>query len=184
MTEIESLKIIKVAICNSYGGFSLSDKALELYIERKGYHNNHIKEWVCNCSKCLIGYRGNRIARDDPILIQVIEELGNEANNGYCKLKIVSAVKDFYNIWSYDGMETMHSCNDLSGYIKKLDIENITDEELGKKVKNYLHLSERASKLWSDLDAAESAVDVPTKTADASLPETDDASLPIKQNDD
>jgi hypothetical protein len=166
------MELIKVAICDSYGAYGLSDKAINLYIDRKGYHNNHNTAWDCNCScgKCLTGYRGNRIARDDPLLIQIIKELGSEANTEYCRLKIVVAVKDFYSISSYDGLETLQSADDLSGYIKKLDVDRMSNEELGKKVKYYLDLSRRASILWDRLYIIEN--------------EEHDASLVEKQNTD
>lgn len=46
------------------------------------------------------------IARDDPILIQVVEELGKKANNIYSELKIVEIPDDVeWQIDEYDGVE-------------------------------------------------------------------------------
>lgn len=46
------------------------------------------------------------IARDDPILIHVVEELGEAANNRYSELKIVEIPDDVeWQIDEYDGTE-------------------------------------------------------------------------------
>ena len=43
--------------------------------------------------------------RTDPILIQVVEELGKEVNGSYASLKIVEFSGDKYRICEYDGLE-------------------------------------------------------------------------------
>jgi hypothetical protein len=44
--------------------------------------------------------------RSDPLLVQVVEELGEEANGSYAKLKIVEIPDDVeYTIDEYDGVE-------------------------------------------------------------------------------
>lgn len=46
------------------------------------------------------------IARDDPALIQAIEELGEEANGAHAELRIVQIPDDVqYTIEDYDGLE-------------------------------------------------------------------------------
>lgn len=46
------------------------------------------------------------IARDDPVLIQVVEELGEDANSRYSELKIVEIPDDVaWQIDEYDGTE-------------------------------------------------------------------------------
>jgi len=46
------------------------------------------------------------IERNDPVLIQVIEELGTEADNRYSELKIVEIPDDVeWQIEEYDGLE-------------------------------------------------------------------------------
>lgn len=50
-------------------------------------------------------YYGN-IGRDDPVLVQVVEELGEEANGGYAELEIVEIPDDVdWELNEYDGME-------------------------------------------------------------------------------
>ena len=75
---------MKVVINKCYGGFGLSKEALARYEELGGY-----------------GFQ-----RNDPILIQVIEELGEDANGDFAELKIVEIPDDVeWFIEEYDGME-------------------------------------------------------------------------------
>lgn len=47
--------------------------------------------------------------REDPVLIEVVEELGDKANSAYSNLKIVEIPDDLdYVIDNYDGIETLH----------------------------------------------------------------------------
>jgi hypothetical protein len=46
------------------------------------------------------------IGRDDPVLVQVVEELGEEANGNYAELRIVEVPDDVdWELDEYDGME-------------------------------------------------------------------------------
>ncbi len=48
------------------------------------------------------------IARDDPLLIQIVKSLGEEANGKHAELKIVSIPDNIdWKISEYDGMETI-----------------------------------------------------------------------------
>ena len=81
---------MKIAINRWYGGFSLSDKALDLYNSLSDTKTEYTFE----------------IARNDPILIQVIETLGDEANGRFAKLCVVDIPDDVeWEISEYDGME-------------------------------------------------------------------------------
>lgn len=85
----------KVVINKCYGGFGLSDMALALYRERAGIENNQTQFW------------DNEIARDCPILVAMIEELGSASVSGvYADLRIVEIPDDVeWYIDEYDGME-------------------------------------------------------------------------------
>ena len=49
------------------------------------------------------------IERDDPLLIQVIEEMGDEANGDHANLVVVEIPDDVkYEIDEYDGHESIH----------------------------------------------------------------------------
>lgn len=47
--------------------------------------------------------------RTDPILVQVVEELGDKANGEYAELKVVEFFSDKYRICEYDGMEWLET---------------------------------------------------------------------------
>ena len=82
---------MKVVINTCYGGFGLSDRAKKLYSERKSISEG-IYDWD--------------IERNDPVLIQVIEEMGDAAAGSFSQLKIVDIPDDVeYIIEEYDGSE-------------------------------------------------------------------------------
>ena len=82
---------MKVVINRCFGGFGLSDEAMQLYAAKKG-----IK---------LEGFY-DEIPRDDPVLVEVVEHLGEAANDWAAKLKVVEIPEgvDWY-IDDYDGIE-------------------------------------------------------------------------------
>lgn len=52
----------------------------------------------------------NQTNREDPILIEVIEELGEKANGDCSRLKIVDIPNDMkYVVFDYDGIESLHT---------------------------------------------------------------------------
>ena len=83
---------MKVVINSCHGGFGLSEAAQARYKELAGITDSN---WY-----------DRDIARDDPYLIQVINELGEQANNRFCTLKIVEVPADVeWTIEEYDGLE-------------------------------------------------------------------------------
>lgn len=101
----------KIVYNKCYGGFGLSKKAVELYFQLKGwglvvvmdeygwpryYHNNGDH------------FYPRDLERDDPILAQVVEELGDEANGDYSELAIRELQAGTrYRIDEYDGNESV-----------------------------------------------------------------------------
>lgn len=84
----------KVVINRCHGGFSLSDEALALYKELSGYDIPDALLW------------DYEVARDDPFLVQVVEQIGNKAHGDYAELRIVEIPEDVdFIIQEYDGME-------------------------------------------------------------------------------
>jgi len=82
---------MKVVINTCYGGFELSQKALELYSRLKG-SSEPINDYY--------------IERNDPILIKVVETLGDKANGSTAELAIVEIPDDInWEIEQYDGVE-------------------------------------------------------------------------------
>ena len=77
---------MKVVINTCYGGFNLSDKAMDIL---------RVYPWD--------------IERTDPNLIKVVENLGEEANGPSSRLKVVEIPDDVdWYIEDYDGVETIH----------------------------------------------------------------------------
>ena len=90
---IQQIKgVRKIVINRCYGGFSLSDAAEQRYKELAGIND---PDW---------GYWD--VARDDPYLVQVVEELGEEADGGFANLMVVEIPADVnWEIDEYDGIE-------------------------------------------------------------------------------
>lgn len=82
----------KIVYNNCFGGFGLSKKAIERYFELNSgeYFYPHDLE------------------RDDPILVQVVEELGSEANGKFSELAIRELPAGTrYRIDEYHGNESV-----------------------------------------------------------------------------
>ena len=85
----------KVVINSCYGGFGLSDKAVarlkELGLEFRWEHD---------------------IPRHHPLLVQVVEELEDEASGSYAKLEVVEIYSKLYQVTEYDGFEGIKTPGD------------------------------------------------------------------------
>ena len=59
------------------------------------------------CESCI---DTDEIKRHDPVLVEVVEELSDSANDSFAHLKIIEIPDDLtdYEIDSYDGFETLH----------------------------------------------------------------------------
>ena len=91
--ETDNNEEIEVLYNNCYGGWRMSDKAGKLYILRKTKNSNHYVR-----------------RRNDPILIQIYNELGDEFDGKYSKTsieKISKKYENYYYITEYDGLETV-----------------------------------------------------------------------------
>ena len=94
----------KIVYNTCFGGASLSDKAIERYAELKG-----ITYFSC---------RDILADRTDPVLIQVIEELGEEANGNSADLQITELPAGTqYHIHEYDGNERIMTPDDYNWVI-------------------------------------------------------------------
>ena len=129
----------KILLNKCYGGFSLSRKAYELYAKKKGfdlfiykleiktgnlfyiktnednslyttYTNKDLGDVVVDIAKEDMLFLDDSY-REDETLIEVVEELGKEANSKFSALTIVEIPDDVaedYVIDDYDGIETLH----------------------------------------------------------------------------
>lgn len=100
----------KIVINTSMGGFTISRKAYERYLELGGKSIVEADTTLDDFSK---EYGINpHVNRDNPLLIQVIEELGNEASTN-SKLCIVEIPNDiiWYIYYREDGTEVVCECS-------------------------------------------------------------------------
>ena len=106
---------IEILYNSSYGGWRLSEKAIELYKLR----NPTLTEFKFS----------DYYNRDDPILVQIYKELGNSFDDKYSKTKIKKILKkyeNYYDIEEYDGKEwikinyTKYKLNNIYTKIKEI----------------------------------------------------------------
>ena len=103
----------KIVINTIHGGFGLSHEAILRYAEIKGLNLKSKESDLKLRSLVLYDYTVDGefwscrdIDRDDPALIQVIEEIDDLANGDYAFLKIVEIPDDVkWVIEEYDGCE-------------------------------------------------------------------------------
>lgn len=112
----------KVVVNSCYGGFGLSEKAILRYGEIKGlnlvkiqtshgegedrFSSEHYAIDGIDDGDHYFSYHD--IERHDPILVQVVEELGDEANDWATSLRIADVPDDAkWYIDDYDGIETV-----------------------------------------------------------------------------
>lgn len=101
---------MKVAINNYFGHFSLSSRAAELLIERGAGELLHSQD-INREFKSFHLVDNTMKTRTNPVLIEVIEELGLNANGRDAALAIVDVDDDVVEnayIDSYNGLETVH----------------------------------------------------------------------------
>jgi len=124
---------MKVVINKCYGGFGLSHDAVMLYAKNKGitlYYEHsslYTSYFLCpveeyrrieaednlkpvgpnryeKTNAMCFSYRD--ILRNDPVLVEVVEELGDNANGKHAELKVVNIPDSIgFEIAEYDGME-------------------------------------------------------------------------------
>jgi hypothetical protein len=122
---------MKIVINNCHGGFGLSEEAIERYIDLRGLalfkdfnstwktssyytvpvaefeeahqQDKKIGDYTKSNALCWSQYD---IERNDPLLIQVVEEMGENVNTRFSKLKVVEIPNDVeWQIEEYDGAE-------------------------------------------------------------------------------
>jgi len=110
----------KVVINTCHGGFGLSDAAKELYLQKKGIEFERGKVKFGQQSFNKVGDEDwsfydevDNIDRHDPVLVQVVEELGDKAS-GMCAQLCVVEVTGRYYIEEYDGMESVEEEDSFS----------------------------------------------------------------------
>lgn len=103
---------MKIVINSCYGGFSLSEEAIELYLTKKGLEFSKEKSEFFS----LVGYNyivkdqehwyDRDIERNDSVLVEVVEVLGEKANGRCADLKVVEIPDGVdWQVEEYDGNE-------------------------------------------------------------------------------
>jgi hypothetical protein len=102
----------KIVYNACYGGFSISDEAIRMYLDLKGFKYTEEKtKWGSSFKvEGLKGFYDRDINRADPVLIQVVEKLGEKANGMCAKLRIEDVPEGtLYRIDEYDGYESIET---------------------------------------------------------------------------
>lgn len=121
----------ELVVNKCYGGFGLSHEAIMRYAELVGmtlyseedysfyhYYKVPVDEYKTMLAEARktgsygvvngLYFTENDIDREDPILIQVVKELGEKASGQFSDLTIVEIPDDVqYEIQDYDGVETV-----------------------------------------------------------------------------
>lgn len=101
----------KIVINACYGGFGLSHEAMMRYAEIKGINliwkqDRSLKYYYKDSVSKDNYFDDHDISRDDPALVQVVEELQHDADGYAANLKIVEIPDDVeWHIAEYDGSE-------------------------------------------------------------------------------
>ena len=98
----------KIVYNACYGGFGLSDKAIQRYSDLAGLSLIYKEEWDHWELPNGEYWWSSELSRTDPILVQVVEELGKKAD-GYCAELAIDELPagTLYHIHEYDGLETV-----------------------------------------------------------------------------
>jgi hypothetical protein len=112
---MESKKMAKIVYNACYGGFGLSKAAMERYIQLKALklrwvQHDKIPEWGYWAHEDGKYFHEADIQRNDPVLVQIVEEMGDDANDHFSKLAIRELPDGTeYRIEDYDGYESVHT---------------------------------------------------------------------------
>lgn len=111
----------KVVYNACFGGFGLSRKAAER-LAQLGLEgmDQEIKEVSSLCKILGECYRlPDGVPRHHPLLVQVVEEFGEEASGAFAQLKIENIRGKKYIIDEYDGSESVQTPSDIEWIVVK-----------------------------------------------------------------
>jgi len=132
MVNEEEIEIL-INIC--YGDWNISKKAIELYKLRSPDYN---------VTENYFDYYFNR---QDPILVQIYKELGDNFDCKYSKTKIKKILKkyeNYYDIDEYDGKEcvrinyTKYKLDNIYNKIKEILQSNNNDNTKINEIKQFI----------------------------------------------
>ena len=107
---------MKVVVNRCYGGFGLSEEATRLYLQKKGiefverensdFSFREMSFFVTDENGEEDYFSDHVIKRDDPALVEVVEELGNKAGDSCAALAVLEIPDDVsWHLEEYDGIE-------------------------------------------------------------------------------
>lgn len=112
---IQHLRGFRDIVINvQHGGFGLNHDACIAYLQRSGTVYTTVprddrhsdQRWGSHIMVNQSHWYDRDIARDDPVLVELVQELGQSAWGAHAKLKIVRIPADvIWQIEEYDGME-------------------------------------------------------------------------------
>ncbi len=133
---------MEIVINKCYGGYGLSSEAIELYLTKKNIpivldprSDSYFKYYVVAEYERFSYYN---ISRHDPILVEVVRELGERANGNCAELAIVWAPDGCeYFVDEYDGMESIETWFQVSkqDLLKGLSLERIEQLKSADNIK-------------------------------------------------
>ena len=114
----------KIVYNDCYGGYTLSDKAIEWlselgsdktkrFIAQKRLEANEKTKYDSSKIFYVMDALRYFLKRHDPDLVAVVEALGKEVNGTFSNLAIEEIDGDMYNIEEYDGKETVVTPDDI-----------------------------------------------------------------------
>lgn len=111
----------KIVFNTCFGGFGLSEKAMQRYAEIKGWTFKNKVVTDRYSYPVVVDEKGEEFSdydlesnRTDPVLVQVVEELGEEVDSWASKLAICDLEPGTkYRIEEYDGSESIETENDI-----------------------------------------------------------------------
>ena len=108
---------MKIVVNSCYGGFGLSHEAVMLYAQKKGMplypKQDEWDQWTYFTTpeqtyEAGSFYPSSDLERNDPILAEVVEQLGKKADGNYAELRIVEIPDNAaWEIDEYDGQESV-----------------------------------------------------------------------------
>lgn len=111
---------MEILLNKRYGGYGLSDEAVRLYLTKKNiklrlnpkYSTSHFKYYMIEGND---QFTDHHIPRTDPVIIEVVRELGKKANGRNAEL-VITSIPDGceYCIDEYDGMESIETWFELT----------------------------------------------------------------------
>lgn len=115
----------KVVINECFGGFSISTAAAEWMAERG--HKDAAKGLEMSKNSVFNSTSLSRVGhvclwhtpRHDPLLVKCVETLGKKASGNCADLKVKQISSNRYYIENYDGMETLHTEDNIDWTVIK-----------------------------------------------------------------